>query len=172
MAYCSRSLQFLQGMLGHACCHQKEMHCQNRLQLQEHPCPSIHWSLELLKVYNTKGREVFFSPNDIERCVKGSRRKWVDKISTDQEQPPIPLVWPVKIGTNLTRPEIPKFDNVGFQLSKKQRISPTASSTYRLLPLTSLEWTFLQTQTYIFLPSSQRLQDGLPPHQQQSKCRW
>ena len=41
LAYSSRSLQFLQGMLGHACCHKEEMYCQNRLQLQEHPCPGI-----------------------------------------------------------------------------------------------------------------------------------
>jgi hypothetical protein len=49
----------------------------------------------------------------------------VDKFSTDQERPPIPLVWLVKIGTNLTRSEIVKLENVGFQLPQKERIAPT-----------------------------------------------
>jgi hypothetical protein len=34
-------------------------------------------------------------------------------------------VWPVKLGTNLTRPEIRKLENVGFQLPQKTRITPT-----------------------------------------------
>jgi hypothetical protein len=67
----------------------------------------------------------FLCPDDIEHCVKGSRRKWVDKFSTDQERPPIPPVWPIKIGTNLTRLEILKLKNVGFQLPQKERIMPT-----------------------------------------------
>jgi hypothetical protein len=34
----------------------------------------------------------FFRLDDIDRCVKGSCREWVDKFSTDQERPPIPPV--------------------------------------------------------------------------------
>jgi hypothetical protein len=33
-------------------------------------------------------------------------------------------VWLVKLGTNLTRPEILKLENVGFQLAQKERIMP------------------------------------------------
>jgi hypothetical protein len=33
-------------------------------------------------------------------------------------------VWPIKLGTNLTRPEIFKIENVGFQLPQKERITP------------------------------------------------
>ena len=43
----------------------------------------------------------FFCADDIERCVKGSRRKWVTRFSDVEGQPPIPAIWPVKIGTNL-----------------------------------------------------------------------
>jgi hypothetical protein len=49
----------------------------------------------------------------------------VDKFSADQERPPIPLVWPIKIGTNLTRPKIVKLENAGFQLLQKERITST-----------------------------------------------
>ena len=81
----------------------------------------------------------FFCPDDIERCVKGSRRKWVDKFSADQERPPIPPVWPVKIGTNLTRPEIVKLKNAGFQLPQKERITPTRLFNTSAPPWTSPE---------------------------------
>ena len=61
LAYSSRSLQFLQGMLGHACCHKEEMHCQNRLQLQEHPCPGIPGVWNYYK-FTTPKVEKFFLP--------------------------------------------------------------------------------------------------------------
>jgi hypothetical protein len=65
----------------------------------------------------------FFCPNNIECCIKESRRKWVDKFSADQKRPPFPPpVWPFKICTNLTCPEILNLENVGFQLPKKERI--------------------------------------------------
>ena len=71
-----------------------------------------------------------FFPNDIEHCIKVSCRKWLDKFFADQERPPIPSIWHVKFGTNLTRPEILKLDNVGFQFSKKKRITSTRPNFY------------------------------------------
>ena len=50
--------------------------------------------------------QFYFCTNDIERCVKGSRRKWVVPFSNNEDRPPIPLTWPVKVGTKLTRQEI------------------------------------------------------------------
>ena len=38
----------------------------------------------------------YFCSDDIERCVKGTRRKWVVPYSMEQERPSIPNVWPVK----------------------------------------------------------------------------
>jgi hypothetical protein len=54
--------------------------------------------------------EFFFCNDDIERCIKGTKRKWV------QSRPDIPSIWPVKIGTNLSKKEILDFESVGFQL--------------------------------------------------------
>ena len=65
-----------------------------------------------------------FSPDDIEHCVKGSRRKWVNKFFVDQERPPIPPMWPVKLCTNRTRPEILKLENADFKLPQKECITP------------------------------------------------
>ena len=84
----------------------------------------VYYGYNIYKLQHLKSRS-FFCPIDIERCVKGSRRKWVDKFSVDQKRPPILHVWPVKLGTNLTRPEILKLENVGFQLPQKERITPT-----------------------------------------------
>jgi hypothetical protein len=74
---------------------------------------------------NTSERtEFFFCSDDIERCVKGSRRKWVAKYSATQEMPPIPAVWPVKLGTNLNITEIRALEAAGFQLPEKRPVSP------------------------------------------------
>ena len=61
--------------------------------------------------YGTK-REVvadfWFCPDDIERCVKGNKRKWVI------EWPEVPEVWPILTGTNLTREETLFLQHAGF----------------------------------------------------------
>jgi hypothetical protein len=62
--------------------------------------------------------EFFFYNDDIECCVKGTKRKWV------QSRPDIPSIWPVKIGTNLSKKEILDFESVGFQLPQRTVISP------------------------------------------------
>jgi hypothetical protein len=61
--------------------------------------------------------EFFFCNDDIERCVKGTRRKWV------QSRPDIPSIWPVKIGTNLSTKEILDLESAGFQLPQRAVIS-------------------------------------------------
>jgi hypothetical protein len=66
--------------------------------------------------------QFFFCVDDIERCVKGYRRRWIEPFSDYEERPPIPSVWPVKIGTNLTRSEIEALENAGFQLPQKQSV--------------------------------------------------
>jgi hypothetical protein len=76
-----------------------------------------------------------FCQDDIERCVKGLRRKWVMPFSTNDQKPPIPPIWPVKIGTNLTRSEIFALENACFQLPPKERITPTRLFTNFATPL-------------------------------------
>jgi hypothetical protein len=62
--------------------------------------------------------EFFFCNDDIERCIKGTKRKWV------QSRLDIPSIWPVKIGTNLSKKEILDFESAGFQLPQRAVISP------------------------------------------------
>jgi hypothetical protein len=65
-----------------------------------------------------KVMEFFFCNDDIERCIKGTKRRWV------KSRPAIPNVWPVKIGTNLSRKEILDLERAGFQLPQRVVISP------------------------------------------------
>jgi hypothetical protein len=62
--------------------------------------------------------EFFFYNDNIERYVKGTKRKWV------QSRPDIPNIWPVKIGTNLSKKEILDLESAGFQLPQRTVISP------------------------------------------------
>jgi hypothetical protein len=55
--------------------------------------------------------------------------------SADDQKPPIPPIWPVKIGTNLTRSEIFALENAGFQLPPKEHITPTRLFTNSAPPL-------------------------------------
>ena len=84
------------------------------------------------------GREVtvqfFFCSDDIERCVKGTRRKWVTHYSKTEPRPPIPDVWPVKLGTNLKRSEIRALEAAGFQLPQKEQVSPRRLFSTTALP--------------------------------------
>jgi hypothetical protein len=62
--------------------------------------------------------EFFFCNDDIERCVKGSKRRWV------KSKPDVPDIWPVKLSTNLTKKEILALENAGFHLPQCVVISP------------------------------------------------
>jgi hypothetical protein len=54
--------------------------------------------------------DFWFCPDDIERCVKGSKRSWV------LDWPQVPDVWPILSGTNLTHEETLLLQDVGFKM--------------------------------------------------------
>jgi hypothetical protein len=54
--------------------------------------------------------QFYFHNDDIERCIKGTRRKWI------KSRPNVPKAWPIKIGANLTRKETLVLENACFQL--------------------------------------------------------
>jgi hypothetical protein len=65
-----------------------------------------------------KVMEFFFCNDDIERCVKGTKRRWM------KSRPDVPNIWPVKIGTNLSRKEIVDLEQASFQIPQRTVISP------------------------------------------------
>ena len=79
--------------------------------------------------------QFFFCSDDIERCVKGSRRNWIIPYSDTQERPPVPTIWLVKIGTNLTYGEIVSLENAGFQLPQRERVPLNWSFNNFALPM-------------------------------------
>lgn len=62
--------------------------------------------------------EFYFCNDDIEHYVKGTQRKWV------LSMPPMPTIWPVKIGTNLLKEEILALESADFIPPQWQVISP------------------------------------------------
>jgi hypothetical protein len=54
----------------------------------------------------------------MERCVKGSKRKWII------DWPEVPEVWPVLSGTHLNREETLILQHAGFQLQQRPTLSP------------------------------------------------
>ena len=62
--------------------------------------------------------QFYFCNDDIEHCVKGTRRKWVLLV------PAILTIWPVKVDTKLSVAEILALEVAGFRLPQRQVISP------------------------------------------------
>jgi hypothetical protein len=67
--------------------------------------------------------DFWFCPNDIERCVKGSKCSWV------LDWPQVPDVWPILSGTNLTHEETLLLQDVGFKLQERPSMSPRCMFT-------------------------------------------
>jgi hypothetical protein len=62
--------------------------------------------------------DFWLCPDDIERCVKGSKRSWI------LDWPQVPDVWPILSSTNLTREEILLLQDAGFKLQERSSMSP------------------------------------------------
>ena len=80
------------------------------------PAPTYSGLWRNVRFNREEHMQFSFCSDDIERCVKGSRCKWVIPYSDTLERPPIPTIWPIKIGTNLTHTKIVALENAGFQL--------------------------------------------------------
>jgi hypothetical protein len=70
--------------------------------------PTYTGVMEHYQKKTDKVMEFFFCNDDIEHCVKGTKRRWV------KSKPDVPNVWPVKIGTNLSKKEILELEQAGF----------------------------------------------------------
>ena len=79
--------------------------------------------------------QFFFCHDDIERYLKGSHCKWIIPYSDTLERPPIPTIWSVKSGTNLTRTKIVALMNASFQLLHRERVPLNQSFNNFVLPV-------------------------------------
>jgi hypothetical protein len=62
--------------------------------------------------------DFWFCPDDIERCVKGTKRSWV------LDWPQVPDVWHILSSTNLTCQETLLLQDAGFKLQERSLMSP------------------------------------------------
>jgi hypothetical protein len=98
--------------------YEEELQGKDRARQHGHSSLHIHWGYGAPPEENRQDYGIFFCNDDIERCVKGTKRRWV------KSRPDVPNVWPVKIGTNLSRKEILDLERAGFQLPHRTVISP------------------------------------------------
>ena len=75
--------------------------------------------LHIHRQLKDKVMEFFHCMDDIERCMKGTNQKWAVGA-----RPPVPNVWPVLRDTKLTKGEIFRLEQVGFQLEERPEILP------------------------------------------------
>ena len=94
--------------------------CNAKVQRGSHGTPAPTYA-GLKKDYRSPRNvpaEFWFCPDDIGRCVKGSKRPFV------VDWPAVPMTWPVKVGTNLTVQEVLALEEAGFQLQQRGALSP------------------------------------------------
>ena len=99
------------------------------------PAPTYSGAWRNVRLNREEQMQFFFCSDDIERCVKGSYRKWIISYSDTQERPPVPTISLVKIGTNLTRSEIVALENAGFQLPQRERVPLNRNFNNFALPM-------------------------------------
>ena len=91
-------------------------------QIVQNNIPTVAPTYTSMMVNYTKNRnehmQFFFCNDDIECCMKGTRRKWVLSVLA------VLTIWPVKMGTKLSVAEILALKVTGFLLSQRQVISP------------------------------------------------
>jgi hypothetical protein len=105
--------------------------CEAKIVRGNKPTAAPTYTGTIQHSHNKRPEEMafYFCNDDIERCVKGTKRKWVKK------KPDIPSVWPVKIGTDLSKKEILDLESAGFQLPQRAVISPRRLFGTEELPL-------------------------------------
>ena len=99
------------------------------------PAPIYSGLWRNVRLNREEQMQFFICADNIERCIKGSYCKSVIPYSDTLERPPIPTIWPIKIGTNLTRSEIVALENAGFQVPQKERIPLNQSFNNFSLPI-------------------------------------
>ena len=122
-------------MLGSNRRDKEEVYCLHCLAWEEHSAFTYSRLWCNVRFNCEKQMQFFFCSDDIKRCIKGSRRKWVIPYSDTHERPPIPTIWLVKIGTNLTYSKIVALENTRFQLPQRESVPLNQSFNNFALPV-------------------------------------
>ena len=118
MAYRKAPKDFCQGLLCSTGITKKKCIARIVQDGKSTAAPTYTGMMDSYKKNKLERMQFFFCNDDIERCVKGTRRKLV------KSRPDVPKVWLVKMGTNLTQKEILALEGAGFQLQPRLQILP------------------------------------------------
>ncbi len=135
MAHRTAAQDICEGLLCSTSIKQKEQRRSHCTRWEEHRCTYLLGPNDNYRKKRLDPREFFFCSDNIERCVKGRKMNWVVSV------PPIPEVWPVKLGTNLTCKEILSSENAGFRLPLRKKMTPSQLFQDHLLPLDLASYT-------------------------------
>jgi hypothetical protein len=89
--------------------------CNAKVGIGKHdtPAPTYKGLRKEFRSPNNIEYEFWFCPDDIKRCMNGSKKKYV------LDWPIVPNTWPVKICINLSREEVLALEDAGFQLQQR-----------------------------------------------------
>ena len=82
------------------------------------PAPTYRGRKEEYRSKREVVADFWFCPDDIIRCVKGTKQRWV------LDWPEVPEIWPILSGTNLSREETLLLQHAGFRLQERPVLSP------------------------------------------------
>jgi hypothetical protein len=91
-------------------------HCNAKIAKYKKPTatPMFTGIHKMFKCKGTEEKQFWFCPNDVNGCVS-TRSRWI------LHYPPIPDIWPVKVGTNLSQVEVEGLEAAGFKFDYRER---------------------------------------------------
>ena len=89
------------------------------------PAPTYTGMWHHYKLQSMKRTDFVFCPDDIERCVKGPRQKWVMPFSGGKERPPISQYGPSRLEPTSPVRRSSSLKTQDFQFPPKEHITPT-----------------------------------------------
>jgi hypothetical protein len=90
--------------------------CNAKIAKYKQPtaAPTFTRIQKMFKCKGTEEKQFWFCPNDVNGCVS-TRSRWI------LHYPPIPDIWPVKVGTNLSQVEVEGLEAAGFKFDYRER---------------------------------------------------
>jgi hypothetical protein len=90
--------------------------CNAKIAKYKRPtaAPTFTGIQKLFKCKGTEEKQFWFCPNDVNGCVS-TRSRWI------LYYPPIPDIWPIKVGTNLSQVEVEGLEAASFKFDYGKR---------------------------------------------------
>ena len=94
--------------------------CNAKVGSNKHDTPAPRYKGLKKEICSTNNveYEFWFYPDDIKHCISGTKKIYV------LDWPTMLNIWPVKMGTNLSREEVLSLEDAGCQVQQREALSP------------------------------------------------